>query len=103
MARKSAKSAKPAADGDLLVNQLTVRDAAHLVKTEGGSLSTGQIAVRLSVLVLVAAFTARAIVLGHATVWHLFLPLVAEYLVLLLSLPVLTFFVRDGELRKEAR
>ncbi len=101
MARKSAKSA--AKEDSILVNKLTVRDAAHLVKTEGGSLSTGQIAFRLATVVLVAAFTARAIVLGSATAWHLFLPLVAEYLVLLLSMPVLALFVRDGDLKKEAR
>lgn len=101
MAKKSAKSA--AKEDSILVNKLSVRDAAHLVKTEGGSLSTGQIAFRLATVVLVAAFTARAIVLGSATAWHLFLPLVAEYLVLLLSMPVLALFVRDGDLKKEAR
>ena len=90
------------ADGAILVNKLTVKDATHLVKTEGGSLSTGQIAFRAITILAIAAFTARAIVIGQATAWHLFLPMVGEYLALLLALPVLTVFVRDPELRREA-
>jgi len=54
-------------------------------------------------VLLVAVFTARAIVLGDATVWHLFLPMVAEYLVLLLALPLLRLFVDDAGLRGDAR
>lgn len=87
----------------ILVNQLTVGSAVHLVKTEGGALSTGRIGFRALVVLLVAGFTARAIVLGHATVWHLFLPMVAEYLVLLLALPVVNLLLHDPGLRRDAR
>ncbi len=90
-------------DGAILVNKLTVKDAVHLVKTEGGSLSTGQIAFRVATILIIAAFTARAIRVGQATAWHLFLPMVGEYLVLLLSLPVISLTVRDEALRKDAK
>ncbi len=101
--RRQRRSATSSTGEAILVNQLSVRDAVHLVKTEGGSLSTGRIVFRLATVALVAAFTARAIVLGYATAWHLFLPMVAEYLVLLLSLPILNLFLRDDELKRESR
>ncbi len=81
---------KSASESAILVNKLTVKDAVHLVKTEGGSLSRGQIAFRAATILIIAAFTARAIVIGQATAWHLFLPMVGEYLVLLVSLPVIS-------------
>lgn len=87
---------------ELLVNKLTVRDATHLVKVEGGSLSHGQIAFRAAAIIGVAAFTARAIVVGEATAWHLFLPMAGEYFVLLVSQPLLALFVRDAGLKKDA-
>jgi hypothetical protein len=87
----------------ILVNQLTVGSAVHLVKTEGGSLSVAGIAMRACGVFLVAAFTARAIVVGDATVWHLFLPIAAEWLVLVLALPILRLFVDDEGLRADAR
>ena len=66
------------ADTAILVNKLTVGDAVHLVRTEGGTLSRIQIALRVATVVIVAAFTARAIVAGQATAWHLFLPMVGS-------------------------
>lgn len=87
----------------ILVNKLTVKDAVHLVKTEGGSLSTGQIIFRVATVMIVAAFTARAIVVGQANAWHLFLPMVGEYLVLLASLPVISLILHDPKLRQDAR
>lgn len=91
------------ADYAILVNKLTVKDAVHLVKMEGGSLSKGQIAFRVAMVVIVAAFTARAIVVGQATAWHLFLPMVGEYLVLLASIPLISLILHDPALRKDAR
>lgn len=87
----------------ILVNKLTVGDAVHLIRTEGGPFSRARLLFRGLTVLVVSAFVARAIVVGEATVWHLFLPMVAEYLVLLLALPVLRFFVRDPELDVEAR
>lgn len=52
---------------------------------------------------IVAAFTARAIILGQATAWHLFLPMAGEYLVLLLSLPFINLMVLDKTLRQDTR
>lgn len=91
------------ADSSILVNKLTVKDAVHLVKMEGGSLSKGQIIFRVATVLVVAAFTARAIVVGQATAWHLFLPMVGEYLVLLASMPVISLILHDSTLRKDAR
>jgi hypothetical protein len=88
---------------EMLVNKLSVEDATHLVRTEGGSLTTAQIVFRVITVVAVAVFTARAIVVGDATAWHLFLPMVGEYLVLLLSLPVINLIIRDPALKKDAR
>jgi hypothetical protein len=94
---------KSASESAILVNKLTVKDAVHLVKTEGGSLSRGQIAFRAATILIIAAFTARAIVIGQATAWHLFLPMVGEYLVLLVSLPVISLILHDKNLRQDAR
>jgi len=87
---------------ELLVNKLSVKDATHLVRTEGGSLTMAQIVFRVITVVAVAGFTARAIVVGDATAWHLFLPMLGEYLVLLLSLPVINLIIREPELKKDA-
>jgi hypothetical protein len=97
-----SKEPKPQ-DTAILVNKLTVRDAVHLVRTEGGTLSRIQIAFRVATVVIVAAFTARAIVAGQATAWHLFLPMVGEYLVLLAALPVISFILHDETLRQDVR
>ncbi len=101
--RLMSEKKKGDADHAILVNKLTVKDAVHLVKTEGGSLSKGQIAFRVATVVIVAAFTARAIVVGQATAWHLFLPMVGEYLVLLASIPVISLILHDSTLRRDAR
>jgi len=63
----------------------------------------GRIVFRIVTVLVVAIFTARAIVLGQATAWHLFLPMVAEYLVLLLAVPVMSLILHDETLRKDAR
>ncbi len=86
----------------ILVNQLTVGSALHLVKCEGGALSAAGLASRASTALIVYAFMARAIVVGEASVWHLFLPMAAEYLVLLLAHPLLVVFVQDAGLRHDA-
>lgn len=87
---------------ELLVNKLGVREATHFVRKEGGSLTTTQIVFRVITVTAVAIFTARAIVVGDATAWHLSLPTLGEYLVLLLSLPVVNVIIRDPALKKDA-
>jgi len=93
------------ADGSanrLLVNELTVGDARHLLATEGGQLDASQVAVRAVSIVVVAAACAYAIWAGHATVWHLALPIAGEYFVLLLAMPILYLAIRHPALRKDA-
>jgi hypothetical protein len=63
----------------LLVNDLTIGDARHLLATEGGPLDASQLVVRGISIAVVAVACAYAIWAGHATVWHLALPMVGEY------------------------
>ncbi|HQW28097.1 MAG TPA: hypothetical protein PK529_02870 [Verrucomicrobiales bacterium] len=100
-----AKEPEPSSpeSGTILVNKLSVADAVHMVRNEGGPLSPGRAAFRVITVLVIAAFTARAIILGHATAWHLFLPMVGEYLVLLLALPIINLILNDPTLRKDAR
>lgn len=93
----------PINEKGMLVNRLTVKDAIHLVRSEGGRLSMLGFGFRLLLVLAVAAFTARAIVYGKATIWHLFLPLLGEYLVLLVSLPVIDRIISDQRLRQDSR
>ena len=50
MAAKSKDPIEP--DQSILVNKLTVKDAVHLVKMEGGSLSKGQIVFRVATVLV---------------------------------------------------
>ncbi len=93
----------PITQSGMLVNRLTVKDAIHLIRSEGGKLSPLGFVFRLLLVVAVAIFTARAIVYGKATIWHLFLPLLGEYLVLLVSLPVINRIISDDRLRQDSR
>lgn len=96
-------NAEPVSDNDPspLVNDLTVADARHLLKTEGGSLDASQIAIRVVSIAVVGLACAYAIWAGHATVWHLALPMVAEYCVLLVAMPILYLVMRHEALRKD--
>lgn len=86
-----------------LVNNLTIKDAIHLLRSEGGNLSPLGFGFRLLLVIVVAIFTARAIIHGSATIWHLFLPLIGEYLVLLISLPFINRIISDKRLRQDSR
>ena len=89
-------------DQHFLINKLTVVDARHILKYEGGELTAAGLAVQLVSDAVVAGFTARAIWVGNATVWHLALPMVAQYLALLAALPTVQLIVRHPDLQKEA-
>ncbi len=94
---------KPPVDPDRpLINKLTVGDARHLLAGEGGPRTLTQGAIDLASIVVVAAFTFRAISVGNATAWHLVLPMLAEYLTLLLALPMLYAVLQHPGLRKDA-
>ncbi|MGE3239874.1 MAG: hypothetical protein AB7G28_05835 [Pirellulales bacterium] len=86
----------------MLVNDLTVSDARHLLATEGGPLEVCQLFVRGISIGVVAAACAYAIWAGHATVWHLALPMVGEYFVLLLAMPAMYLAIRHPAMRKDA-
>jgi ABC-type proline/glycine betaine transport system permease subunit len=90
-------------DQQILVNKLSVVDAQHLHKIEGGFLSGWEILFQLVSIAFVHVFVARAIYLAQATIWHLVLPLVAEYYVYLLAIPLSQLVVRHGELATVSR
>src|SRR5262245_52105098 len=93
---------KIAPDKRLLINKLTVEDARHILATEGGGFTVGALALQLLLVAIVAAFTARAIWIGNATVWHLALPMLAQYFALLVAVPFIQVFIRHPDLQKEA-
>ncbi len=86
-----------------LVNNLTVADAKHLLQNEGGPLDLPTVIFQLISSFVVAGFTARAIWKGNATVWHLALPSVAEYLGVLVALPLIYPFARLDAIWVEVR
>jgi hypothetical protein len=88
--------------GRKLIGDLTVEDARHILHTEGGELSGWEIASRIVSVAAVSALTARAIVIGDATVWHLALPMVAQWLAIILAIPVLYVVTPHPEMRKDA-
>ncbi len=88
--------------GRMLVNKLSVKDARHLLRTEG-DLDSSQAAIELIKIVVVAGLCAYAIRAGHATAWHLVLPMVGEYLALLVGIVVAFVVVRHRGMWKEAR
>lgn len=96
---KSEKS--PGEASRKLVNNLSIADARHLLALEGGKLSLAQLAFQLAAVAAVAATTAWAISTGRATAWHLALPMVAQYVALILALPIVYLFARHPGLRKD--
>lgn len=72
-----------------LVNKLTIADARLLLRSEGGPFRLWDAAMALVTIVITSWLSARAIGQGGAAVWHLLLPLLAQYLVLLIAMPVL--------------
>jgi hypothetical protein len=94
---------KPSDDSNaMLVNNLSVKDARHLLGGEG-ELEASQIAIRLISVTVVAATCAWAIWTGKATAWHLFLPMVAEYFALLVGVIIAFVIVRHPAMKKDAR
>jgi hypothetical protein len=89
-------------DGRMLVNKLSIEDARHTLKIEGGELTPAGIATQFVSIALVLGMTARAIWIGEATAWHLTLPMIAEYLTLLVAIPLIYLFLRHPAMRKDA-
>lgn len=92
----------PISGDSKLVNNLTVADARHIVACEGGELTIGETIIEVLTSALVAGAIARAIWVGNATAWHLFLPMAAQYIALIFALPALYLFFRHPDLRREA-
>jgi hypothetical protein len=86
----------------MLVNKLSVEDARHLLKGEGGELTGAELVLQLASVAVVAFLTARAIIVGDASVWHLALPMVAQYLALIVALPFIQLIVRHPAIIKDA-
>jgi hypothetical protein len=86
----------------MLVNKLSVEDARHLLKGEGGALTVAELVLQLASIAVVSGLTARAIIVGNATVWHLALPMLAQYLALIFALPFVQLIVRNPAITKDA-
>ncbi len=84
-----------------LGNDLTVEDARHLLGNEGGHLSWDELVVRVVTELTVAGTLAYAIWRGNVTAWHLALPSLAQYLTLLLVLPIVYLVFLHPGLRKD--
>ena len=81
---------------------LTLDDARQIVLAEG-LLSRSELIVQICWAFGIAGLLAWAILAGQATVWHLLVPMVAEYLVCIVTLPVLQLYYRNAHLKKESR
>ncbi len=88
MARRTPKhDSKPKAS-PYLVNKLTVEDGRKILRLEGGAMNPMNAAIALTSILITGYLSARAIWVGEATVWHLLLPLLAQYVALLIALPI---------------
>lgn len=81
--------------------KLTAQDARQILKAEGGEITLTELVIQLIWVLAIAGSLAWAIFKGQSTVWHLGLPMVAEYLVCVLFIPILNLFYRHPELKKE--
>lgn len=85
-----------------LVNDLTVEDARHLLRNEGGDLTAQELVTQGLSILAVSATCAYAIWQGNVTAWHLALPSLAQYVALLLAVPALYLVRPHPGLRKDA-
>lgn len=97
------KDLKKRGGSGMLVNKLSIKDAEDIIRKEGGTMTYSSMAFRAAVALTIAGFVARAILQGNATAVHLMLPSVAEYLGLLLMLPIVALIVPHEAIKKEAR
>lgn len=103
MTRSSGKDGDEALDagGPMLVNDLSVADARHLLRCEGGELTLRDFAIQGTSIAITFGLLARAIASGGATVWHMLLPMVAQYLTLIAAMPIVYAFAPHPALRKD--
>ncbi|MBX3435287.1 MAG: hypothetical protein KF847_18365 [Pirellulales bacterium] len=99
-------SASASARGEterMLVNKLSVDDARRMLRNEGGEMSPFDLVVQGLTIVGIAGLTAWAIRAGEATAWHLFLPMLAQYVALLVALPGIYLVLRHPDLKRDTR
>lgn len=73
-----------------------------ILRGEGGERTTGEFAVAVLMALGTSGLVAWAIRAGDATVWHLALPLAAQFLTWVLLFPLVYGVLRHPDLRKEA-
>jgi hypothetical protein len=82
-------------------DKLTAKEAKHILMAEGGVMTGREALIQLLWAGGVSAALAWAIVHGQATIWHLVVPLVCEYLVLVAALPLVYLVMRHPALKDE--
>lgn len=100
--RPNRVQSEPASAGPLLVNRLSVTDARHLLRSEGGELTPGGLALRIVGIAAVQIPVAWAIATGGATLWHLLLPMFGQYFGALVAMPLAYAWWRPAGLKKDA-
>lgn len=98
MARRPPSSGK----SPFLRGKLPIEDARHMLRNEGGDLTLAEIAGRLATTLAVAGGAALALGRGEATAWHLALPMLAQYCVLLVATPLAYAVTHHPDLRRDA-
>lgn len=73
-----------------------------ILRGEGGERTAGEFAVAVLMALGTSGLVAWAIRAGDATVWHLALPLAAQFLTWVLLFPLVYGVLRHPDLRKEA-
>lgn len=101
--RKAADALPLSGSDDKLVNNLTIEDARHILRSEGGELTPGLVVSRLMNIAIIQGSVAWAIAAGGATVWHLLLPMVAQYFGMLIGGILCYLWWRPPGLKKDAR
>lgn len=98
---KRTESKKPTGKKSAFNEKLTAAEAKHLLMTEGGEMTLRETLIQIAWALAVSGALAWAIVKGQATIWHLVVPLVAEYLCLVVALPLIYLYMRHPDLKSE--
>lgn len=73
-----------------------------MLMSEGGQISLRELITQLIWILAINGALAWAILKGHATVWHLVLPMVGEFVAYLVALPLLQMIYRNAHFKKES-
>lgn len=86
-------------DRRLLVNKLTVGDARRLLLHEGAERSVFENVIDLGFILVTAGLVANAIWNWDASLWHILLPLLAQYIAINTCIPILQMIYRLPDFR----